>query len=684
MGQIPLQEQIEEFMSREKYRREIEKLVQLYPKKRSIIVDFKDLDRFDPEISDKLITQPEEVLKIFDDVALKNASAIAFGKEISLRVRVKNLPETYRPLIRDINSTHIGKYIEIEGVVTKVAEAKPKITVGYFECKRCGRAHIVQQEGEKLVEPVICECGNRTFKLNQDRSEFIDVQRVQIQEPLEKVKGGVEAHNIDYIIEDDFINVVKPGDKIVVAGILKLREPKGKTPMYNKYLHAYHIDKVQIEFEEVELDPEDIKKIEELSKDPKIIDKITHSIAPSIYGHDQVKLALALQLFGGTENKLLPDGRTIRSDIHVLLIGDPGVAKSEMLRFVDSLAPKSVFVSGKSVSGAGLTATAEKDDFGEGGWTLKAGALVLASGGIACLDEFDKIDKNERMALHEVMEQQNISVAKAGIVTRFKAKTSILAAANPKYGRFDPNLLPTEQFDIPPSLISRFDLIFPIRDVLDTTKDKELAEHILEAHRIASSHERVSPEEYEKMKERVIPPIDKELMRKYISYARKTKSPVLTSEAMDRIREFYVDLRTKGKESGAVPITPRQIEGIIRLSEACAKARLSDNVELSDADVAIGLVKYVMKEIMYDKESGRFDVDIVATGRPKSMIEKARTIIEIIRELEGEFDTVDEEMILGEAKEKGLEEHETKKILNDLKNNGDVYQPRPGTWKTVS
>ena len=218
-----------------------------------------------------------------------------------------------------------------------------------------------------------------------------------------------------------------------------------------------------------------------------IFDKIAKSIAPSIYGYDEIKRALVLQLFGGTPDKMLVDGSRIRSDMHILLIGDPGSAKTRLLQAVTTMVPKGIYISGKSTTSAGLTAAAERDEFSEGGWTLKAGALVLGSGGEVSIDEFDKISDEDKSALLEAMESQTISIAKAGIVAKFNARCSILAAANPKYGRFDPNIYPSEQFDIPPTLLSRFDLIFPIRDMLDEEQDKNIAKHILMQHSAAGA-----------------------------------------------------------------------------------------------------------------------------------------------------------------------------------------------------
>ncbi len=321
------------------------------------------------------------------------------------------------------------------------------------------------------------------------------------------------------------------------------------------------------------------------------------------------------------------------------------------------------------------TVAAEKDELGEGGWTLKAGALVLASGGMAQVDEFDKIEDEDRSALHEVMETQQISVAKAGIVAKFKTKAAILAAANPKYGRFDQTKSLSEQFDIPPTLLSRFDLIFPIVDILDEEKDSKLAKHILSTH---MANDEVTAEEKELL--------DKDILRKYISYSRRNCFPRLTNSASERIREFYVDLRGKSKEAGSVAITPRYLEGLVRLAEASAKVNLRNIVEAEDAQVAIDLFNYVMKKIMTDRETGAFDVDVVTTGRTKTDREKMQrsdTILEVIREHLREKDTADIEEVIQDSENYGIDDKAARKIINELLRKGEIYEKEHGHVRIV-
>jgi replicative DNA helicase Mcm len=390
-----------------------------------------------------------------------------------------------------------------------------------------------------------------------------------------------------------------------------------------------------------------------------------------------------LQLCGGASHKKLPDGTKIRDSIHILMIGDPGTAKSQILKYVNRLAPKSLYVSGKSATGGGLTAIAEKDEFGEGGWVLKAGALVLASGGLACIDEFDKMSEEDRSAIHEALEQQTVSVAKAGIIATFRSDSAVLAAANPKYSRYDPYKPPAEQFNIPASLISRFDLIFPIKDVMDETKDKELASHILKAHKFSQATAAKREKEVKELEEKLLPSIDQDLLKKYFAYARRNCHPILTDEAINRIQNYYVDLR-KRSSGGSVPLTPRQLEGLVRLAEASAKVRLSKNVDMEDAERAIRLVEFVLREIGMEKEGGGFDIDRIMAEHPKSERDKIYTITGIVKGLEEEYDMVPMERVLEEAQEyHNIDNRTAEKLVHELVNKGDLYEPRHGHLKTV-
>lgn len=683
-------QQCEDFL-RDKYKQKLEELADAYPDQKSLIVDYTELDRYDSQLADDLLENPDDILKAFEQAAKQMKYVDSQGKPIGPKVRFTHFPEKDFPnykLIRNINSNFINKILVVKGAITKITDVQPKVEMGVFQCVHCGNKYRIMQTNElygQLKEPGQCTCQRNSYKLDLEESSFTDMQKMQIQEPLEAIIRGEQAKTIDIWLEGDLTNKLYPGDKVMITGILRLIPPKKKGSVYHTYIDAVHIEKVEKEFEELDLTPEEEKQIRELAKDSEIYDKIIKSVAPSIYGYREVKEALALQLFGGTRGKALPDGVKIRPDMHILLIGDPGTAKSQLLSYIYSLSPKGVFVSGKSATGAGITATAERDEFGDGGWTLKAGALVLASGGHAMIDEFSQMSEEDRSSMHEAMEQQRISIAKAGIVTTFKSETSILAAANPKFGRFDPYEPPADQFNIPPTILSRFDLIFPIRDIVDEERDRNMSEHILNGHRLASSirynDKSMTEEQIKTAEEKITPILDPDMLRKYIAYARKTVNPILTDEALQKIQEYYVELRKMGEQQGAIAATPRQLEGIVRLAEASAKGRLSNYVEIEDAERAKRLHQYVMREIMMDRETGHFDVDLIAIGKPKSKTDRARTLLHMIRQLCDEHDTLTHELIVEEAKETGMKVDDIDELLSMLKKGGDIYTPRHGEYK---
>ncbi|MEA3229639.1 MAG: minichromosome maintenance protein MCM, partial [archaeon] len=436
------------------------------------------------------------------------------------------------------------------------------------------------------------------------------------------------------------------------------------------YLEANYLEPIEREFEDIELSKEDIVAIKTLAKDRKIYDKLTKSIAPSIYGYDDIKLAIAMQLFSGVQ-KVRTDGLKTRGDIHIFLIGDPGAAKSQMLKYVSSIAPKGRYVVGKSSSGAGITAAAVKDEF-TGTWALEAGALVLANGGMCAIDEMDKMDSSDRSSMHEAMEQQTITVSKASIQATLSARTIILAAANPKFGRFDPYAPISDQINIPDTLISRFDLMFTIRDIPSRDRDTYLADHVLNLHK--------NPEQEE-------PPIPADLLRKYIAYARSNCAPQLTEESTDIIKEFYVNIRNqnKGDDKSPVPLTARQLEALVRLAEASAKIRLSKTVTKKDAKKAVELLTYCLKQVGIDPETGLFDIDRLSSGVTSSKRNRIMQILNLVKEMQAESadKLVSREDLFSRAEDEGIESDKIDEILRDLLKEGELFEPRPGYIRKV-
>ena len=419
------------------------------------------------------------------------------------------------------------------------------------------------------------------------------------------------------------------------------------------------------EFEELQLSEEDEEKIVELSKDPQIYEKIIKSTAPSIRGYRQVKEAIALQLFGGA-SKQLEDETKLRGDIHILIVGDPGIGKSQILKYVSRLAPRSIYTSGKGTSGAGLTAAAVRDELG--GWSLEAGALVLGDQGNVCVDELDKMRPEDRSALHEALEQQTVSIAKAGIMATLNSRCSVLAAANPKFGRFDRFKVLAEQIDLPAPIISRFDLIFVIEDKPSVENDTKLADHILKIHQSNTVDYEIEPE----------------LLRKYIAYARKNVHPKLTDEANTVLKEFYVSTRNSNTEEQApVPITARQLEAIIRLSEASAKIKLKDTVDKEDAEKAVKLQLACLREVGVDPETGEIDIEVMEGRTPTSKREKMQKVMEEIAILEQEYGNQAPMNVLvsNMADKFDMSEETVEAFVRDLNQKGLIYFPATGYLK---
>ena len=643
------------------YKDDVFKILEKYPDDRSLTVNYQSLEIFDPELADLLIEKPEEVIQAAH-TAIKNIDPLV--KDADINIRFENLTNIIQ--LKDLLSKYIGTFVSADGIVRKTDEIRPRIETGVFECRGCMRLHEVEQTSSNtIIEPSLCsECGGRSFRLLQEESKYIDTQTARMQEPLENLSGGTEPKQMLMVLEDDLVDELNPGDKVRITGTLKTfrEERSGK---FKNYIYVNHIEPLEQEFEELQLSEEDEEKIIELSQDPNIYDKIIRSTAPSIRGYRDVKEAIALQLFGGAA-KQLEDETKLRGDIHILIVGDPGIGKSQILKYVSRLAPRSIYTSGKGTSGAGLTAAAVRDELG--GWSLEAGALVLGDQGNVCVDELDKMRSEDRSALHEALEQQTVSIAKAGIMATLNSRCSVLAAANPKFGRFDRYKVLAEQIDLPAPIISRFDLIFVIEDTPSKEGDAKLADHILRIHQ-------ENTVDYE---------IEPELLRKYIAYARKNYNPRLTDEANKVLKEFYVSTRNNSpEERSAVPITARQLEAIIRLAEASAKLKLKDTVDREDAEKAVNLQMACLKKIGVDPDTGEMDIDIVSGGTPKSDRDKIQIVTEAIRNLEEEFGGNAPLNVLVEkmSEEYSISEDKTEQIVRNLVQKGVIYEPSTGYYR---
>ena len=924
---------------------------------RSLPIDYADLYRYDPGLAEALIDDPRTVLReaaeaIKSIVSLENPQYAE--KKKAFTPRIYGLFETVR--IRELRSEHIGKLVQIEGIVTRMHPIRSRLVKAVFRHEKCGAEfewppgpH--EAVGDYIEKPSICPVcgeGGGKFVLVKDKSKYIDWQKITLQEKPEDVPGGQMPRSVEVQLTEDLVDSARPGDRVTIVGIPSIAQTGGRSPLFELYVEANSISVSEKALEEISITREDEERIRELARDPWIRERIIASIAPSIYGHWDLKEAIALLLFGGVP-KRMPDGTRIRGDIHVLFVGDPGVAKSQLLQSAARIAPRAVYTSGKGSTAAGLTAAVVRDPK-TGEYYLEAGALVLADGGVAIIDEFDKMRPEDRTAIHEAMEQQSyaydfevllangtrarigevvdalisehadrvikgyeteillnpdlwvfaynpatgrleprrasrvsrhaappivveivtadgrsftvtpehpvpvlsgdairekpamdvrpgdllpgapcyergvgeglsasearllaariarravlsggrgesvpvvserlpreifaagvdarrsfvqallgghrrvytssreaaedvadilwsvgyrgrierlgsgwlvrvlerrdcrgpvrgvpvsevkirsyshkwvyditvepsqlfagkgvilhnsISISKAGIVARLNARASILAAGNPRFGIYLPDKDFMDNVNLPPTIISRFDLIFVVRDVVDPRRDERLARYILEAH---SNVERFKPE------------IETDLLKKYVIYARRYIKPRLTPQAKRMIKDFFVKMRAAspsrqgqgGEEARGIPITARQLEAIIRISEAHAKMALKEEVGEEDASEAIRITLAFLESVGYDVETGEIDASIIMTGKSLSMIRLISVVTDTIKSLRGDRDCVPFKEIARTVKERyKVSEAKIKEAFEKMEKDGLVYQPRTGCYNVV-
>jgi len=664
---VELHERLYEFL-REWYNAELMRLSK--EEKPALVVDFNELDRFDPIIADHLLEFPETVLAAFQ----KAIEGFDLPTEEKINVRIRNLPERKQIRIRNLRAEHIGKFIATDIIVKSASEVKPQIYEAVFQCPECDALITVPQDAIILQKPFACDCGRRgEFPLVARK--MMDIRWLKGVEPFEITTGEQPSEMAVFLKEDlttpRMQKKTDPGSRLRITGMLKElpKRIKGKmTTRLDTFLEVNHAETTEIEFEEVEITPEDEQRIMELATDPNIYERLRASLAPGIYGFDEIKDSLVLQLFGGVAH-VLPDGNRIRGNIHILITGDPGIGKTMLLKLVSSVVPRGKYVSGKGVTGVGLTASVRKDEV-LGGWVLEAGALILCNKGLIAIDEFDKMNKDDQIAMHEATSVETVSIAKASIVATLPAQTAVLAGANPKLGRFDRYRPIAQQLDIPETLLSRFDLKFALMDKPDRSQDERLASHI-----IAS---RITPDV-------VKPDIGINLLRKYIAYAKKINDIQLTKEAADVLEKFYVDMRDLGSagEIPTVSITLRQFEALLRLAEASAKVRLRREITMDDAERAIRLMRYSLTQLGMDSETGLIDIDRMESGISASQRSRIRVVLDIIDTLQKEFKDKDisVEDIMAEAETQGVEK--TEDIIERLKREGMVFEPKPGFLRKI-
>jgi replicative DNA helicase Mcm len=657
----------------------------LYPEARALHITFEQINEMDPAIASILLEHPDTIIgpgkKILEERTHKN----------DLNIRISDLPDDARADISKLRVEHIGRLISVNGLVRKSSPVRPNIRVAVFKCLRCPARLSVLQDSQHLTEPLECykdqegcgrTVGSTRFKLLPEECYTVDLQRIELQENPEGLRGGTQPGRLPVILSHEITGTIQPGMRVTINGILRMRpdndHERSTLNILELEANSFRLDDGDID--ERKLTEDELEEIRVMSSDPELLDNMIRSIAPGIHGFTVEKEALLYQLLGGVP-KTLDDGQRLRGDIHILLVGDPGVAKSQLLHYMANLAPRGVYASGKSSSAAGLTAAAVKDDFGEGRWMLEAGALVQADRGLAAVDELDKMNDKDRSALHEAMESQIVSVAKAGITATLQCRCSLLGGANPSLGRFDIYEPIAGQIDLPPTLLSRFDLIFAIFDHPEPKQDQAIAEHICRGHSRAGALQHIDDEMARDILHDTMdirPIYDRDKIRRYVVHAR-AQSPILTPEAYQLIVDHYLKIRALGAgENSTVPITPRQLEAFIRLSEASAKLHLSKYVRKEDVERAIVIVQYYLAKVTLD-EAGRPDIDKLMSGTGKSERDKIKHVLSAIRK-----GITARDDLLAEARQDGIAESETERIIQELLRAGRIYEPKFDNYQVLT
>jgi replicative DNA helicase Mcm len=650
----------------------------------TLLIFYEDLLAFDPQIAEKLKKDPEslleDALEAFKNI-LKFQGTVLNDQNYFVRLTTKDDKSSIFIHLRGLRAENIDNLIWTKGILVRCSAIRPKLIKATFECAQCNTKFEVIQLTSRIKWPNFCidqHCKAKTqsdFRLISKNSEFIDWQSIMLQEVPEDLPPGRIPRSVQAILTHDLVDTVKPGDRVKAMGIFKSVLAQSKqsfnSTLFKTFIEVNYIDPEDKTEDLIELSKEDKKRIEELSKEPMIQKKIARSISPNIYGREQLKMACALSLFGGTRRKK-PGGGYKRGDLHFLVVGDPGTGKSEILKGTVDISPRGLYTSGKGSTGVGLTAAVIKEN-DTGQMNLEAGVVVLANGGVAAIDEFDKMDTADRSALHEAMEQQTVSIAKAGIVATLKAQTAIIAAANPYSGRYDRYKTPTQNIRLPPSLLSRFDLIFVVVDRPNKSEDAQMAEFILK-------NSMIKPDEnFEDLNE-ASAPIPNELLKKYIKHARRTYHPVLSNEAKERIKEFYLELRNQyDSEDAIISILARNLDALVRLSEAHAKMALKDSVKKEDVEEIIKLFKRYLKDTGYDETSGKIDMDRIFVGQSRSNLNRLETLMNRLKEIfdENNWRSLDKNNVIQILElEENLDKKFIENALQELIKEGTLYEPK--------
>lgn len=647
----------------------------------SLTVNYSDFAEHS-DLESRFRKEPDLILEVFVR-AVKETLQVRYPDyaesiKDDISVRIINYP--LKKSVREINSKTTGSFITIKAMLIRMSpvESLPKIAV--YVCPDDHPTKMTAKKNFSIGVPIVCNnptCKHRDFELLQEASTFVDYQILQLQELPGELPPGKLPKTLGVFVSGDLVDSARMGDTVEISGIVRAELSNEiklgiKVQTYRHRLYANNIEQLSNEYDfGGKLTQKDIEKITTLQNlsEEEVTEIIIHSFAPHIHGHQLIKEALILTMIG-SDAQILDDGTRVRGDINIFLVGDPGTAKSEMGKAVYRVAPRAFYASGRGSSGAGLTAATIKDNI-TGAYMLEPGVAVLADQGLAVIDEFDKMKPEDRSALHEVMEQQTVSISKGGITATLNARASIVAIANPVYGKYDPFKNLTENIPaIPIPLLTRFDMIFVVRDIPVKEKDEKIARHILSTHKNNTSHRESNS-------------LDMELFAKYLRYA-KQKNPKLSKDAEEKIIEYYLKMRNIEEDTSGFTITPRQLEGLIRLTVGRAKFLLKDIADENDAIRAIYILEEMFKSSGVDVNTGKVDLGVLH-GMPKSEVSQMKLFQDIMQGLEeGTRNGAPQKEIIDEMVKSGKwDENSAKDFFQKMIRGNMVFECKPGRYSWI-